>query len=61
MNPFRDTIFDNDISVKQSYFFEYSNILIPINFNTKLTLFIWEKLYEEYSNNESSLRNTDME
>ena len=61
MNPLRDTIFDNDIPVKQSYIFEYSNILIPINLNTKLTLFIWEKLYEEYSNNESSLRNTDME
>ena len=61
MNLFKDTIFDNDRPIKQSYFFEYSNILIPINFNTKLTLFIWEKLYEEYSNNESSLRNTDME
>jgi len=61
MNPFKDTIFDNDMPVKQSHFFEYSNILIPINLNTKLTLFIWEKLYEEYNNNESSLRNTDME
>ena len=61
MNLFKDTIFDNDRPVKQSHFFEYSNIMIPLNFNTKLTLFIWEKLYEEYSNNESSLRNTDME
>jgi len=61
MNLFRNTIFDNTAKVEQNNFFQYSNILIPLNLNTKLTIFIWERLYEEYDINESSLRNTDME
>lgn len=61
MNLFRNTIFDNTTKVEQNNFFQYSNILIPLNLNTKLTIFIWERLYEEYDINESSLRNTNME
>ena len=42
---FKDTIFDNRVSVEQKEPFEYSSVLIPLNTNLELTLLIWEKIY----------------
>ena len=61
MNPSADTIFDNRNLNKQSYFCEYYNLMIPLNFNTNLTILIWETIYKEFNEDKSSLRDTDME
>tara|TARA_Y100000389_G_scaffold192338_1_gene219654 strand:+ start:2274 stop:2444 length:171 start_codon:yes stop_codon:yes gene_type:complete len=42
---FKDTIFDNRVSVEQKEPFEYSSVLIPLNTNLELTLLVWEKIY----------------
>tara|TARA_B100000768_G_C11258951_1_gene367813 strand:- start:17 stop:211 length:195 start_codon:yes stop_codon:yes gene_type:complete len=59
---FENTIFDNTKPVKQNEMFEYANILIPLNKNPKMTILIWERLCKMLSDeDESSLRNSDME
>jgi len=60
-NLFKNTIFDNDNVVKQKDPFQYSSILIPLNTNLELTMFVWEKIYSMENENKSSLRNSDME
>lgn len=61
INPTKNTIFDNTYLNKQSYFCEYYNLMIPLNFNTNLTILIWEIIYKEFNEDKSSLRDTDME
>ena len=59
---FENTIFDNTRPVKQTEMFEYASILIPLNKNPKMTILIWERLCNMLSDeDESSLRNSDME
>lgn len=59
---FENTIFDNTKPVQQTEMFEYASILIPLNKNPKMTIFIWERLCKMISEqDESSLRNSDME
>lgn len=59
---FENTIFDNTRPVKQTEMFEYASILIPLNKNPKMTILIWERLCKMLSDeDESSLRNSDME
>ncbi len=60
---FKDTIFDNTKSVKQTESFQYSRILIPLNKNPEFTILLWERLIKLMDNedDESSLWNSDME
>jgi hypothetical protein len=41
---FKDTIFNNDIIINQSYSFEYMVILSPLNTQTKIVINTLEKL-----------------
>ena len=59
---FEDTIFDNTKPVNQTEMFQYASILIPLNKNPQMTILIWERLCKMISDeDESSLRNSDME
>ena len=57
---FENTIFDNTKAVTQTSAFQYARILVPLNRNPQMTIFIWEQLVDIISD-ESSLRNFDME
>lgn len=57
---FKNTIFDNSKPVSQNAAFEYLHILLPLNTRTELTLMVWERIFN-IMDDESSLRDTDME
>jgi len=60
---FDETIFDNREAVKQTEFFEYASITIPLLINTELTIEVWGRTVD-YMNgvfDGGSLRNSDME
>lgn len=59
---FKNTIFDNDRSVKQKDAFQYLHILLPLNTRTQFTIMIWERMFEIMrEEDEGSVWDTDME
>jgi hypothetical protein len=58
---FKDTIFDDTQAIEQRHPFEYLHILLPLNTRTNITIMIWEKMAEMMNDDESSLRDIDME
>ena len=58
---FKGTIFDDTQAIEQRHPFEYLHILLPLNTRTNITIMIWEKMAEMMNDDESSLRDIDME
>lgn len=58
---FKGTIFDDTQAIEQKHPFEYLHILLPLNTQTNITIMIWERMVELMNDDESSLRDIDME